>query len=481
MVRVGLLAPGRRYEDAFARDSQALFQASGSNLGNFAFIEALWRHLGPGVTLLPWHVSPAEARESCDILVLAAANQLGGHNDLGDFATHLERIGLPLVVIGLGAQAATQESEVELPAGTERWARVLAALAPNDAPNIGVRGEFTRRTLEGLGLGDRAVTMGCPSNFLNDRPDFYDVLARRTAKGRIDRLCLAAGSRHFPGTRETERRLAGFVAATGGAYVVQADLDMVRFARGEPCELEAIRAFVAPDLDEAAFALWRQRHAACFIDATSWAEAMRGFDFAVGARFHGVMMALQAGVPGGLWVGHRGLVSRGLETVCWMEQICNRRKAGPARSGMQCGRRIPGPVDSSRGEQMRGVFLSLVLAMSSSAWAQTPAAGSREAGHFQVTLECALLPVPMNKIHSWTLSVMNAAGAPVDGTTFAIDARAPIIDRIMPTAPRVTRALGSGRYLIEGMKFDMAGRWRLQVSIQAGADSDRFVQNVDVK
>ena len=299
-MRVGLLAPGRRFEDAFARDSAALFEASGSNLGNFAFIEALWRHLQPGVTLLPWHVAPAEARERCDILVLAAANQLGAHNDLGEFAAHLERIGLPLVVLGLGAQAPTLDSPVDLPAGTERWARVLSALAPNAAPNIGMRGEFSRRVLERLGLGDRAVTMGCPSNFLNDRPDYYAALRARVERRRIDRLCVAAGSRHFPGTTPVERRLAQMVTATAGAYVVQADLDMLRFARGEPCDLEAIRSFVAPDMEAAAFDRWRRRHAASFIDATSWADAMRAFDFTIGARFHGVMMAFQAAAPGGV-------------------------------------------------------------------------------------------------------------------------------------------------------------------------------------
>ena len=303
-MRIGLLAPSRRHEDSFLGDSEALFRASGDNLGNFAFVEALWRHLSPSV-LLPWHAPPAEAREKCDMLALAAANQLGPHNELGAFAAHLEKIGLPIVVVGLGAQAPSLAAAVHLTPGTERWARTLAALAPTAKPNIGVRGEFTRRVLEKLGLSERAVTIGCPSNFLNDRPDFYAGLKRRFAKRRIDRLCVAAGSRHFAGTREIERRLARLVEETAGLYVAQADLDMVRFARGEgemsdPAEAEAIRLFLAPERSPDDLQLWRQRHAACFADATSWMEAMRPFDFAVGARFHGVMLAMQAGVPGGV-------------------------------------------------------------------------------------------------------------------------------------------------------------------------------------
>ena len=304
-MRIGLLAPSRRYEDSFLHPSEALFRASGDNLGNFAFVEALWRHLSPEATILPWRVTAEEAREKCDLLVFAAANQLGAHHDLGWFATHLEKMGLPIVVVGLGAQAPSMASAVQLTAGTERWVRLLAAQAPTRRPNIGVRGEFTRRALEKLGLGDSAAITGCPSNFLNDQPDFYAALKRRFDKRRIDRLAVAAGSRHFGATRDIERRLARLVEATGGAYVAQADLDMVRLARGEsersePAERQAIREFIAPDRSAEDFELWRQRHATCFTDATSWMEAMRGFDFAVGARFHGVMLAVQAGVPGGV-------------------------------------------------------------------------------------------------------------------------------------------------------------------------------------
>ena len=302
-MRVGLLATSRRYEDSFLAPAAALFEASGANLGNFAFVEALWRQLQPQVTILPWGVSPQEARARCDLLVFAAANQLGAHTDLGDLAANLEAIGLPVVAVGLGAQSASQAQPPRLSAGTERWVRTLAALAPTRQPNIAVRGEFTRRVLEKLGLGDHAVTLGCPSNFLNSRPDFYAGLSAHVARGRVERLCVAAGSRHFPVTREVERQLVRLVSATGGAYVVQSDVEFVRFARGEalaPSEGEAIRAYLAPDLSPDALDLWRRRHAAAFADATSWLDAMRGFDFAVGARIHGVMLPLQAGVPGGV-------------------------------------------------------------------------------------------------------------------------------------------------------------------------------------
>jgi hypothetical protein len=305
MSRIGLLAPVRRYEDSFAEFSEPLFHASGCNLGNFAFTEALWRHFSPDVKIMTWDVAPGEARECCDVLVFAAANQLGAHIDLGGFADQLERIGLPLIAVGLGAQAERIDAPVALTPGTQRFARVLASLSPTGSPNIGVRGEFTLSVLDRLGLADRAVVTGCPSNFLNDSADLFPTLERGAAKPQIDRLCVAAGSRHFDASRALEARLAQLVGATCGGYVVQADLDMVRFARGESERIDAeerqgIGQFIAPGLSEEELAVWRLRHAMCFTDATSWMEAMRNFDFVVGARFHGVMLAIQAGTPGGV-------------------------------------------------------------------------------------------------------------------------------------------------------------------------------------
>lgn len=296
VLRVGLLAPARCFDEAFAVDSVSLFEACGANLGNFAFIEALWRHLPQksNVVGLPWSIGRDEAREKCDILIVAAANQLGAHTDLGTLAKHWEHIGLPMIVVGLGAQAVNMSEPVSLSAGTERWVRTLAALRPTSAPNIGVRGEFTRQRLGDLGLD--SVVIGCPSLFLNPRADFYTLLKTRYDKQRIDRLVVAAGSRHFAATGEIERQFVKLVTDSGGAYVVQADLDMVRLARGEAPsstkEMEAIRQFLAPQWNQALFLRWWQRHAMIFKDATSWLEALRNFDFAIGTRFHGVMLAI---------------------------------------------------------------------------------------------------------------------------------------------------------------------------------------------
>jgi len=302
-MRVALIAPQRRVEDAFRRSSDHLFAKSGANIGNFAFVEALWSHLSPHVEIFPWEASPSLLRERCDIIVMACANQLGPHSNLEQLATTFERAGLPILAIGLGAQAKALGETIELTKGTERWLEVVAAHAPSKAPNIGVRGEFSREQVERCGFGDRAVVVGCPSHFLNPDPSLPALLEDRHRREPIERVAVPAGLPQWAKLAPIERALADIVEATKGIYIAQSEIDMVRLARGEwqaiaPSTFSAMRDYIRPGVSGEAFRLWCKRYATCFADATSWMESMRTFDFVVGPRFHGVMLAIQAGTPG---------------------------------------------------------------------------------------------------------------------------------------------------------------------------------------
>jgi polysaccharide pyruvyl transferase WcaK-like protein len=50
-------------------------------------------------------------------------------------------------------------------------------------------------------------------------------------------------------------------------------------------------------LDTAAFIGWCERYAYAFGDVQAWMDFLRKFDFVIGTRVHGAMLALQAGVP----------------------------------------------------------------------------------------------------------------------------------------------------------------------------------------
>lgn len=87
-----------------------------------------------------------------------------------------------------------------------------------------------------------------------------------------------------------------------------------------------------------------------------------------------------------------------------------------------------------------------------------------ELGHFTVSYKSDLDPVTINKLHTWTLHVADAAGKPLDDATVAIDGGMPEHNHGMPTQPIVT-SLGSGDYSAEGIKFQMPGWWTVTITV----------------
>ncbi len=95
-----------------------------------------------------------------------------------------------------------------------------------------------------------------------------------------------------------------------------------------------------------------------------------------------------------------------------------------------------------------------------------------DAGKFQVTIRPLVDPAPLNQIHSWEIRLANHVGEPVPQAAVYIGGGMPEHGHGFPTAPRVVRETAPGTYLLEGMKFNMHGRWEIKVAIQAGTVFD---------
>jgi hypothetical protein len=102
------------------------------------------------------------------------------------------------------------------------------------------------------------------------------------------------------------------------------------------------------------------------------------------------------------------------------------------------------------------------------------------AGTYQVTYEPAVSPVPKRQVHAWTVDIQTRDGRPVDGAILRIGGGMPDHGHGLPTQPAVTEALGNGRYVIDGMKFNMGGYWVVDLAITApqGNDDVRFELNL---
>ena len=124
--------------------------------------------------------------------------------------------------------------------------------------------------------------------------------------------------------------------------------------------------------------------------------------------------------------------------------------------------------------ERRMLTLLVLLAVLDATYASAPAWSSRS-GDYRVSYESEINPPVINRIHSWTLVVTESSGAPVEGATISIDGGMPAHDHGLPTAPRVTSEIAPGRYLLEGVRFHMAGAWEIVVTIEVDDKRDTVV------
>ena len=101
-----------------------------------------------------------------------------------------------------------------------------------------------------------------------------------------------------------------------------------------------------------------------------------------------------------------------------------------------------------------------------------------EGGAYRATITPQGDTIPKGKLHRWTLHLETAAGTPVQGATIAVDGGMPQHGHGLPTKPRVTRPLGPGDYVVDGMKFNMGGWWVVKFRIAADAGRDSVVFNL---
>jgi hypothetical protein len=103
-----------------------------------------------------------------------------------------------------------------------------------------------------------------------------------------------------------------------------------------------------------------------------------------------------------------------------------------------------------------------------------------EAGLYVATIHPQGDSIPKGRLQKWTLHLATAAGAPVDSAVMTVNGGMPQHGHGLPTKPRVTRAMGNGDHLVEGMKFNMGGWWVVRFRINSAQGADSVVFNLKV-
>lgn len=100
-------------------------------------------------------------------------------------------------------------------------------------------------------------------------------------------------------------------------------------------------------------------------------------------------------------------------------------------------------------------------------------------GRYFAYVESANGSVRLNEIHEWHLWLTDLEGRPVPGATIEVQGDMPGHVHGMPTRPRVVAKRADGRYVIQGMKFQMSGWWVMTFSAKSEAQGeDRIIYNI---
>ena len=87
----------------------------------------------------------------------------------------------------------------------------------------------------------------------------------------------------------------------------------------------------------------------------------------------------------------------------------------------------------------------------------------------------------IGEYHNWVITLKTKMGQDVRAALFSINGGMPSHGHGLPTQPIVSQYLGSGKYLLEGMRFHMGGRWVVNIKIHANGLKDIAEFNFDVK
>ncbi len=87
----------------------------------------------------------------------------------------------------------------------------------------------------------------------------------------------------------------------------------------------------------------------------------------------------------------------------------------------------------------------------------------------------------IGQYHQWVVQVNDAKNIPLENARIGIGGGMENHGHGLPSKPQVTHYLGDGKYLIEGLLFNMSGRWSLLFAIQTAQASDQVRVDFDVE
>jgi len=237
--------------------------------------------------------TPADIAHA-DCIVISAANWMNSYEDFSELADRLESTTLPVVTLGLGAQAEADRSYPKLKKGTLRLLKILS----ERSAAISVRGEYSAEVLAHYGIHNAMIT-GCPSALLIGRNTAF---LNRSSIITDSNSSLHASRNLFDAGTPFERFLYRQAIGRQMDLVLQAELPDIMAKLGTPpspkeapLHHQTLTWAYGTDLETTLNYLTDK--VSFFRDYDAWITYLSTRQFVFGTRLHATIAALIAGTP----------------------------------------------------------------------------------------------------------------------------------------------------------------------------------------
>ena len=123
---------------------------------------------------------------------------------------------------------------------------------------------------------------------------------------------------------------------------------------------------------------------------------------------------------------------------------------------------------------MKILIILIFILFSSSTFAETDQETTQlsDNQHFKVSYTSKVEPIEINRLHAWLILIEDKNGKRIENAEIHVKGGMPEHNHGFPTQPKITKYLGDGCYLLEGMKFHMMGYWTITLTITDGEITD---------
>ena len=275
------------------------FDHTGKNTGNQVIGYGLIKALSADHISWDHRLTPQDVSEQFDVIVVAAANFLHPSFDFTGMANFIEATPLPCVIVGLGAQSNDYSTDIVLHPGTERLIKIIS----ERSKFIGVRGKFTARVLSARGINNFQI-IGCPSYYMSGQRELRiekpELPARPKVAINLSRDVIRHSFNPDLATAAIHKCIALAIDADAD-FIAQTEHEEMQIAmhgcvqrRGDVGSLMSVWGGlgIGRELER-----WICSHMRVYWSVADWLDEMKSYDFVFGQRFHGNMVAIQAGTP----------------------------------------------------------------------------------------------------------------------------------------------------------------------------------------